>query len=125
MIDSLVTFVVLVQQRNGFGVATLRFVVTTHLPVELGQAQSKHALFDTIAFTFLSALLVSGNCRCGVLSCQMDITHGKVDLVQIFFVLGRFRHLFESLDHPRSILTFAQYFRLQNLSVEGKFIRRT
>ena len=95
----LVSLTLLVQQADGLAIASLRVIVTLHLPVKVAQLQQEHALLRAAAGGLLVARLVGGNGLGRVVLREVDIADGIVHLVEVVFVVVRGGHALQTADH--------------------------
>ena len=95
----LVVGTLLVEQSDGLTVAALSVVELLLSPIDVAQLQQQHAFLDAATRCFLVAFLIVGNGTRCVALCQIDVTDGVVDLVQIVLVVVRGSHTLQPAHH--------------------------
>ena len=83
----LVVFAVLVQQSDGFAIAAMGMRELLCLPIEVAQTEQQHSFFYTRPRGFLVTSFVGMDSAEGVAVGQIDIAHGVIDLIEVFFVV--------------------------------------
>ena len=119
----LVILAVAVQQSDGLAVAAVGIAEPLHLPVQVAERQQQHTLLHTISHRLLISFLVGADGLQRVALVQVDIAEGVIHLVEVFLVVIRFRHPFQTTDHLAAFVG-RHHLRLGDAGVELRLVGR-
>ena len=123
LVELLVILSVLVEQANGLSVAPLGIAELLPLPIEVAQMKQQHTLLNAAAGSLLVAFFIGANGSQRVFLHQVDVTHGIIDLIEIFFVIVRTCHPLQAADHLLGV-TSCHHLRHGDAGIELQFVGR-